>query len=144
MRDSDAVERVPSIVLLVDRDPVTTNGVRQVDRTFLRPAWALRMGRWDTARTILLRVALPQIVTGLRVGVFLTLHGALTGEMFRSQQGVGLSTKSHQFQRPQKCGYFGRFLRSTSGFAFQPPPEMGTSLAVTISTTGVMPMVALT
>jgi NitT/TauT family transport system permease protein len=67
----------------------TMNGIRQIDPIFLRTARALRTNRWDTARTIMFPAALPQIVTGLRVGFSLTLLGTLIGEMFGSQHGLG-------------------------------------------------------
>ncbi len=38
---------------------------------------------------ILLRAALPEIVTGIRVGFALTLIGTLLGEMFGAQRGLG-------------------------------------------------------
>jgi len=40
-------------------------------------------------KDVLLRAALPEIVTGIRVGFSLALIGTLLGEMFGSQRGVG-------------------------------------------------------
>jgi len=67
----------------------TMNGIRQINPIFLRTARSLRISHWDTVRTILFPAALPQIVTGLRVGFSLTLLGTLIGEMFGSQHGLG-------------------------------------------------------
>ena len=39
--------------------------------------------------TILFPAALPEIVTGFRVGFSLTLIGTLLGEMFAAQRGLG-------------------------------------------------------
>jgi NitT/TauT family transport system permease protein len=39
--------------------------------------------------SILLPLALPEIVTGVRVGFSLTLIGTVLGEMFGSQSGLG-------------------------------------------------------
>ena len=43
----------------------------------------------SSARTVLLPAALPEIVTGLRIGFSATLLGTLIGELFASDQGLG-------------------------------------------------------
>ncbi len=40
-------------------------------------------------RSILLPAALPEIVTGLRIGFSTTLLGTLMGELFASSEGLG-------------------------------------------------------
>ena len=65
------------------------NAVRNLNPMYLRTARVLKLGRWDTARKVLLPAALPEIFTGLRVGFSLTLIGTLLGEMFGSQRGLG-------------------------------------------------------
>jgi NitT/TauT family transport system permease protein len=40
-------------------------------------------------RTVLLPAALPEIITGLRIGFSATLLGTLIGELFASDQGLG-------------------------------------------------------
>jgi NitT/TauT family transport system permease protein len=65
------------------------NAVRNINPTHLRTARALRLSPLQTARTILFPAALPEIVTGIRVGFSLALIGTLLGEMFGSQHGVG-------------------------------------------------------
>jgi NitT/TauT family transport system permease protein len=65
------------------------NAVRNIDPTHLRTARALRLSPLQTARTILFPAALPEIVTGIRVGFSLALIGTLLGEMFGSQHGLG-------------------------------------------------------
>jgi NitT/TauT family transport system permease protein len=72
--------------------PVTIfamNAIRSINPVHLRTAQALTLTPWQTATTILLPAALPEIVTGLRVGFCLTLLGVLIGEMFASQRGLG-------------------------------------------------------
>jgi NitT/TauT family transport system permease protein len=49
----------------------------------------MRLGRLDLARHILLPAALPEIVTGLRIGFSTTLLGSLIGELFASSEGLG-------------------------------------------------------
>ncbi|MDB5365926.1 MAG: nitrate transporter permease [Rhodospirillales bacterium] len=64
-------------------------GVRNVKPGWLRAARAMRLTRLQTARSVLLPAALPELVAGLRVGTALTLLGTLIGEMFASQRGLG-------------------------------------------------------
>ena len=65
------------------------NAVRNINPTHLRTARALRLSPWALFRTVLLPAALPEIVTGIRVGFSLALIGTLLGEMFGSQRGLG-------------------------------------------------------
>ena len=65
------------------------NAVRNINPTHIRTARALRLSPWATARTVLVPAALPEIVTGIRVGFSLTLIGTVLGEMFASQKGLG-------------------------------------------------------
>jgi NitT/TauT family transport system permease protein len=67
----------------------TMSGVRNVKPGWLRAARAMRLTRLQTARSVLLPAALPELVAGLRVGTALTLLGTLIGEMFASQRGLG-------------------------------------------------------
>jgi NitT/TauT family transport system permease protein len=65
------------------------NAVRNINPTHLRTARALRLSPLATARTVLIPAALPEVVTGIRVGFSLALIGTLLGEMFGSQRGLG-------------------------------------------------------
>jgi len=65
------------------------NAVRNINPTHLRTARALRLSSWSLFSTILVPAALPEIVTGIRVGFSLALIGTLLGEMFGSQRGLG-------------------------------------------------------
>ncbi len=65
------------------------NAMRNINPVYLRTARVMRLGRWDLARLVLFRAALPEIFTGLRIGFALTLVGTLMGEMFGSQRGLG-------------------------------------------------------
>lgn len=67
----------------------TLNGVRKLPPVYARAASVMRLTRAQTLRTIILPAALPEIVSGLRIGVSLTLLGVLIGEMFASQRGLG-------------------------------------------------------
>jgi NitT/TauT family transport system permease protein len=65
------------------------NAIRNIAPVHLRTARVLRLSPVETAGKILLRAALPEIVTGVRVGFSLTLIGTLLGEMFGAQRGLG-------------------------------------------------------
>ena len=65
------------------------NAVRNINSTHLRSARVMRLSPWQTARAVLIPAALPEIVTGTRVGFSLALIGTLLGEMFGSQRGIG-------------------------------------------------------
>jgi NitT/TauT family transport system permease protein len=65
------------------------NGVRNIKPIYLRAARSLSLTRASTALTVLLPAALPEIVTGLRMGFAATILGTLIGEMFASTKGLG-------------------------------------------------------
>jgi NitT/TauT family transport system permease protein len=67
----------------------TMTACRNIPPVLLKSAAVMRMGRWDRIRSILLPAALPEIVTGVRLGFSLTLIGTILGEMFGSQSGLG-------------------------------------------------------
>ncbi len=67
----------------------TLNAVRNIRPVYIRTARTLRLDPFTAARTVLLPAALPEIVSGQRIGFSLTLLGVLLGEMFASQRGLG-------------------------------------------------------
>lgn len=67
----------------------TMNAVRNIRGVYLKAARAMRLTPLQTAWTIILPAALPEIVSGFRLGFALTLLGTLIGEMFASQRGIG-------------------------------------------------------
>lgn len=67
----------------------TMTAVRNLRPVYLRAARAMRLTPLQTAGRIVLPAALPEIVSGFRVGFALTLLGTLIGEMFASQRGIG-------------------------------------------------------
>ena len=67
----------------------TMNAVRNIRAVYLRAARAMRLTAAQTAATIIVPAALPEIVSGFRLGFALTLLGTLIGEMFASQRGIG-------------------------------------------------------
>jgi len=67
----------------------TMSACRNIPPVLLKSATVMRLTRWDRIRSILLPAALPEIVTGIRMGFSLTLIGTILGEMFGSQSGLG-------------------------------------------------------
>jgi NitT/TauT family transport system permease protein len=67
----------------------TLSGVRSVRPVYLKSARTLNLSTFDTIRLILVPAALPEIVTGLRVGFASTILGTLIGEMFAGTEGLG-------------------------------------------------------
>lgn len=67
----------------------TMSSVRTIRPVLLKTAKVLRLNPAKTAWRVLVPAALPEIVTGLRLGFSLTLLGVLIGEMFASQAGLG-------------------------------------------------------
>lgn len=67
----------------------TLGALRNLPPVLGRTSRALRLTRWQSAWSLLLPAARPEIFTGLRLGFSLTLIGTLLGEMFASQRGVG-------------------------------------------------------
>ena len=63
--------------------------IRNIPPVLLRTGRVMRLSRLDVVRNILLPAALPEIVTGLRIGFSTTLLGTLMGELFASSQGLG-------------------------------------------------------
>ncbi len=67
----------------------TMDAVRNIKPVYIKTGRLYHLDPATMARTILVPAALPEIVTGLRVGFSLTLIGTLIGEMFGSLQGLG-------------------------------------------------------
>ena len=65
------------------------NAVANLAKVHLKTARVLHLSRGQTLATIVLPGALPEVVSGLRIGFSLTLLGVLIGEMFASQRGLG-------------------------------------------------------
>lgn len=75
--------------------PVTLfamNAVRNIQPVHFRTARALGLSRRELLGSIVLPAALPEIVSGVRIGFSLALLGVLIGEMFASQRGLGFIT----------------------------------------------------
>lgn len=67
----------------------TLGAVRTIRPVYFRTARVMRLSTRQLVTGIVLPAAVPELVSGLRVGFALTLLGVLIGEMFASQRGLG-------------------------------------------------------
>lgn len=74
----------------------TTVGIRSVDRRYLSMALAMGAGPWQARFQVLLPLALPAIVVGLRVGTSLAIIHVLVCEMLASTDGIGFWISYHR------------------------------------------------
>jgi NitT/TauT family transport system permease protein len=68
---------------------VAMEAVRNISPSILRTAKVMHLSPGDTIWRVLLPATLPEIMTGVRVGVALTVVGVLIGEIFASNKGLG-------------------------------------------------------
>jgi NitT/TauT family transport system permease protein len=67
----------------------TIGALKNTSPVLIKTARVLRLTPVAAAYSVLLPAALPEIVTGLRIGFSATLLGTLIGELFASDQGLG-------------------------------------------------------
>lgn len=69
----------------------TMNALRNTAPVHRRTAAMLRLSPGATLATILIPAALPEILTGIRIGFAVTLLGTLIAELFASTSGIGFA-----------------------------------------------------
>jgi NitT/TauT family transport system permease protein len=67
----------------------TIGAIKNTSPVLIKTARVLRLSPLAAIRTVFFPAALPEIVTGLRIGFATTLLGTLIGELFASDRGVG-------------------------------------------------------
>lgn len=67
----------------------TASGVRFVDPIFVQAAASLGATKWQIFRRVVLMAAMPDIATGLRLGLGFSFLTLVAAEMIASQQGLG-------------------------------------------------------
>jgi NitT/TauT family transport system permease protein len=68
---------------------LTMAAIRNISPVYLKTARSMRLSGWQTVMMVLFPAALPEVVSGLRIGLTVTLLGVLLAEMFASKQGLG-------------------------------------------------------
>ncbi len=69
----------------------TMNAVRNVTPVHRRTAKVLRLSPLATTVTVLAPAAIPEILSGIRIGIAVTLLGILIAELFASSSGIGFA-----------------------------------------------------
>lgn len=67
----------------------TAAGARAVDGDVLTVSRLLGASRWDIVRKVMLPSTFPWTVAGMRLSIAYAVAGAVVGEMFASQKGIG-------------------------------------------------------
>jgi NitT/TauT family transport system permease protein len=69
----------------------TMNAVRNIAPVHRRTAKVLRLSPFATIVTVLAPAAIPEILSGIRIGIAVTLLGILIAELFASSSGIGFA-----------------------------------------------------
>lgn len=83
-----------SIVFIGAFFPVFTNtynGMKGIPRAVVWTARSMELSRWRLYRYVLLKAALPQIMTGLRVAIGMGWMSVIAAEMVSGESGLGYS-----------------------------------------------------
>ena len=64
-------------------------GVRTVPQVLVNAARSLGAGRWQVLREVILPSALPNIITGFRVGAGFAFRGLIFAEIIAAKSGIG-------------------------------------------------------
>lgn len=67
----------------------TLNGVRNLDQRYIRFGRSVGLGRFEMIRDIMIPLAVPSVIAGLRLGTAFAVIGVLVSEMLASLEGVG-------------------------------------------------------
>ena len=69
----------------------TMNAVRNIAPVHRKTAKALHLSPFATIVTVLAPAAIPEILSGIRIGIAVTLLGILIAELFASSSGIGFA-----------------------------------------------------
>lgn len=69
----------------------TMNAVRNIAPVHRRTAKAMRLSPFATIAMVLVPAAIPEILSGIRIGIAVTLLGILIAELFASSSGIGFA-----------------------------------------------------
>jgi len=67
----------------------TTVGLRSVDKDLVDASYTMGAGRWQALRYVEIPLALRTLLGGIRMGLTLSLTGAIIGEFVASDSGLG-------------------------------------------------------
>jgi len=72
----------------------TLHGVRRVDQNRLRAARSLGASRWQLVRFVILPSALPDVLTGIRIGLGVGWSTLVAAELIAATRGLGFMIQS--------------------------------------------------
>ena len=67
----------------------TADGVKRIDKVYVESAYTLGANQYQTLRKVVVPAALPNIITGLKVGMGIALMCTVAAEMIGSSNGLG-------------------------------------------------------
>ncbi len=67
----------------------TADGVKRIDKVYVESASTLGANQYQTLRKVVVPAALPNIITGLKVGMGIALMCTVAAEMIGSNNGLG-------------------------------------------------------
>lgn len=85
----------------------TIGGVQLIDRRYIDVARSFGVGRWRMFFGVLIPLALPVIVSGLRIGLGLVAIAVVVGELVASTSGIGFLISFHRTVFETGEVYFG-------------------------------------
>lgn len=88
----------------------TVSGIKSIDERYFLLARSFNASGWDTLFKICVPLALPSIVSGLRVGAGLAIIAVIVGEMLGSTKGIGYLIGFYETQLYTGHVYFGLIL----------------------------------
>jgi ABC-type nitrate/sulfonate/bicarbonate transport system permease component len=95
----------------------TYQGVRYADPTLMRAALSLGAGRRHAFFTISLPAAMPEIFTGLRLGMGMAFFVLVAAELIAADSGMGFRIQEARWQFRVDRMFFGAALIGVIGFA---------------------------
>jgi NitT/TauT family transport system permease protein len=67
----------------------TADGVKRIDKVYTESAYTLGANQYQTLRKVVVPAALPNIITGLKIGMGIALMCTVAAEMIGSSNGLG-------------------------------------------------------
>ena len=67
----------------------TADGVKRTDKVYIESAYTMGASQFQTIKKVVLPAALPNIITGLKVGIGIGLMCTVAAEMIGSDNGLG-------------------------------------------------------
>jgi len=110
-----------AVIILASFFPIflnTLNGLRQSDRGLIEMADTLDLTGWEKLRFVLLPGALPQIITGLRLGFGYSWRALIGAELIAASAGLGYMILDAEELARTDIVFVGIIAIGTLGYSF--------------------------